>query len=339
MNDDKMENCNSRDNYLLFEDIVCEVFKKSGYSVSTGRRFDNYLWDCIAETEEEKYFIEVKFLVGHRGDMPGQVREKITRLTTLAKGEGRVVLVVAGTVDEALKRNYLEKNDIILLDLSNLLWVTQGHADIRNRLLAIIPYSVDEVEYVKPQIQLGWIEHEDNIKTLIQRLNSCTSGRNEAIEYEKICVDILKELFVDDISLWEPQKMSNGGLYRFDLICRIKLDKKSPFWYIVEHGFNSYYVVFEFKNYTKKISQKEIYTTEKYLYAKSLRNVAIMLTTQGADENAKCAVKGCLRESGKLIIVLNREDIETMLRMKADEEDPSEHLLAILDNMLEELEK
>jgi hypothetical protein len=32
---------------------------------------------------------------------------------------------------------------------------------------------------------------------------------------------------------------------------------------------------------------------------KSLRNVVIMLTTQGADENAKCAVKGCLRESGK----------------------------------------
>lgn len=123
------------------------------------------------------------------------------------------------------------------------------------------------------------------------------------------------------------------------MLCRIKLNNISPFWYIVEHGFKSYYVVFEFKNYKDKISQKEIYSTEKYLYAKSLRNVAIMLTTKGADENAMWAARGCLRENGKLIIVLDGKDIEKMLRMKAQGEDPSDHILSILDIMLEDLEK
>lgn len=64
-----------------------------------------------------------------------------------------------------------------------------------------------------------------------------------------------------------------------------------------------------------------------------------MLTTKGADENAMWAARGCLRENGKLIIVLDGKDIEKMLRMKGQGEDPSDHILSILDIMLEDLEK
>ena len=39
--------------------------------------------------------------------------------------------------------------------------------------------------------------------------------------------------------------------------------------------------------------------TEKYLYEKSLRKVAIIVSRKGADTNAKKAARGSLRESGK----------------------------------------
>lgn len=48
--------------------------------------------------------------------------------------------------------------------------------------------------------------------------------------------------------------------------------------------------MFEFNNYTEKISQKEIYTTERYLYEKALRSVAIIVSRQGADANALSAM-------------------------------------------------
>ena len=64
-----------------------------------------------------------------------------------------------------------------------------------------------------------------------------------------------------------------------------------------------------------------------------------MVTTFGADKNAKWAAKGCLRENGKLIIILDKNDIIKMLEMKNDGEDPSNHLLSLLDKMLLDLEK
>ena len=98
-------------------------------------------------------------------------------------------------------------------------------------------------------------------------------------------------------------------------------------------------MVFEFKNYNNPITQKEIYTTEKYLYSKALRSVGIVISAHGYDENAFWAAKGCLRENGKLIMLLETEDLIEMNKMKVDQEDPSNYLLDKLDELLLELEK
>jgi hypothetical protein len=124
------------------------------------------------------------------------------------------------------------------------------------------------------------------------------------------------------------------------LVCRIKDNNNKTFWSIIEKYFNSKYIVFEFKNYKDKITQKEIYTTEKYLYAKALRSVAIVVTANGYDDNALWAAKGCLRENGKLIVLLDKKDLINMIDLVVDEnEDPSMYLLDKLDDLLLTLEK
>ncbi len=100
------------------------------------------------------------------------------------------------------------------------------------------------------------------------------------------------------------------------------------------HGFR-----FEFKNYSDKITQKEIYTTERYLYSKALRNVAIIIAKNGFDENSIWAAKGSLRENGKLILPITPDDLKQMLELKSKQEDPSECLLNKIDSFLAELEK
>lgn len=98
-------------------------------------------------------------------------------------------------------------------------------------------------------------------------------------------------------------------------------------------------MIFEFKNYSDKITQKEVYATEKYLYSKALRSVGIVVAANGYDDNAYWAAKGCLRENGKLIMLLETQDLITMNKMKLDQEDPSDYLLEKLDGILLELEK
>ena len=82
-----------------------------------------------------------------------------------------------------------------------------------------------------------------------------------------------------------------------------------------------------------------MYTTEKYLYEKALRKVAIIVSRKGADINAKKAARGSLRESGKLIICLSDENINKLINMKNNKEDPGDYLEGLLDDMLMDLEK
>lgn len=104
--------------------------------------------------------------------------------------------------------------------------------------------------------------------------------------------------------------------------------------------FSTKYIVFEFKNYEKPITQREIYTIEKYLYEKALRKVAIIISRKGADKHAKMAARGSLRESGKLIICLSDEDLKAMLQIKKEgEKTTGGYLEDILDDMLMRLEK
>lgn len=57
------------------------------------------------------------------------------------------------------------------------------------------------------------------------------------------------------------------------------------------------------------------------------------------DENAQKASRGSLREMGKVIIVLSDEDVNKLIDMKDNDENPSDYLQVLLDNMLIDLEK
>ena len=114
----------------------------------------------------------------------------------------------------------------------------------------------------------------------------CEAGRPFARSYEVLCRKLLENVFSEDLALWSEQQKSNNDLYRFDLLCRIKDENQKTFWSILERYFRSKYVIFEFKNYKEPITQKEVSTTEKYLYVKALRSVGIIIAAHGYDERA-----------------------------------------------------
>lgn len=173
-----------------------------------------------------------------------------------------------------------------MIDIANLLYAVQYNNELRNELIGGLSYAVDDIELQKGFIQIESLQHDDYTASLIEEMKLCEAGRPMARAYEILCRKLLENIFSEDLALWKEQQKSNKELYRFDLLCRIKDGNQKTFWSILEKYFNSKYVVFEFKNYKDPISQKEIYTTEKYLYSKALRSVGIIISAHGYEENA-----------------------------------------------------
>lgn len=171
---------------------------------------------------------------------------------------------------------------------------------------------------------------------IADKLRGIVSGSEDATKFEDVMIEALRFLFKEDLTAFKPQKKTDA-LHRFDLIARIA--SSDEFWLTLENHFRTKYVVFEFKNYSERITQKEIYSTEKYLYLPAMRSVAIIISTHGPNENAQSAARGALRENGKVILNLTVKDIIAMLTSKDEGANPNDTMTTILDDMLMKIER
>lgn len=115
-------------------------------------------------------------------------------------------------------------------------------------------------------------------------------------------------------------------MHEFDLAARVA--STDDFWVSLTRDFRARFIVFEFKNYKKPISQREVYTTEKYLYPLAMRSTAIIIARNGYDAGALKAAEGALRESGKVILMFSAKEICDMLKAKDKLGDAALNLLA-----------
>lgn len=320
-------------NIHKFEEVVGHIVSECGYAITTQYRAKEISFDLLAEKDGQQYCIEIKF--------SKITPSMITQICDLAKESNLLPILVSAFCIEPDKRISVQENypELVLVDIANLLYATQYTPELRNDLIASLSYSIDGIAPQEGFFRIESLRHDDYTASLIAEMNACQSGHPSFRTYEILCRKLLENIFAEDLALWKEQKQSNNDLYRFDLLCRIKDDNQKTFWSILERYFRSKYVIFEFKNHANPISQNEIYTTEKYLYAKALRAVGIMIAANGYSENARWAAKGCLRENGKLILLLDTQDLIEMNKLRAQHEDPSNYLLDKLDNLLLELEK
>ncbi len=288
------------------------------------------------------FLIEVKCFGGM--DVPSAPLERICVELAQQHEFGQSVLITPNCVSEQLKQDYLEKYRVAIWDVCNLLWLFRNSPEIRDAFIASLDYAVDKfapeppaLNLFAPVLEASGHSENANRREILEKL---PTGRLYAAEYERCCTDLLKYIFGDYLTLWKQQQSSSNGLYRFDLYCKIKEGVTQDFFDTVKHYFNTKYIVFEFKNYSDKITQAEIYTTEKYLYEKALRKVAIVISRKGIDDHALCAIKGVLRENGKLIIPLCDADLFRLIDIKEKgEQETASYLSDILDDLFLNLEK
>lgn len=359
-------NARHRDNVLrgyAFEDFVSDFLEY--YKVNAIR---DYVFEELGESrrfpEADFYFdnviVEVKSYSKKEFNF-SNLRMTLDRIKdTYPKEflENKVLLIIVGNiVDFEIKERYFSRyqeiGNIEIIDVRNLFYLVRHNDLLRKQLTSLLNFSTEDEEMLPPKFDNDNLKkifddskvavHKSNLNSqYISDLESWVpNGRENFLEFEELCFNVLKQLLDENLLIWDSQRTSNGRMYRFDLICKIKSESQHDFWNILKHHFETRYVIFEFKNYRDKITQNEIYTTEKYLYAKVLRSVAIMISPNGENENAAKAIRGTLRENGKLILSLSIEDLINMLKIENSENGskPSDYLSEKLDELLIDLEK
>lgn len=164
----------------MFENIIAKIFCEAGYDIKQDVQLEQRSGDIdiVAEKEGNSYCIEVKY---------SQLIEKAAgRIYTIGQSCGMTpILVTAFKIDEKKRSHYQEEYpDLILIDIANLLFAVQYRTELRNELIAILPFTVDDIEPQKGFVQFDSLQHDDYTNTLIQEMVLCEAGRPFARSYE-----------------------------------------------------------------------------------------------------------------------------------------------------------
>jgi hypothetical protein len=337
--------------YEGFERLVKTIFESNGFNVQIPFKEEGY--NFIITLDNTFAYVEVKL---YRSKLPklDLLRQAYLKLLSEKDNENaKLILVVSSYITPSLKAEIFKESGVIIWDAKTLFALAFDFStlyyDLENTLIRAFNGQLDDLsivdnDYTKTIIPsllnakstVKQKQTEDKGAKLCKELNALNSGRPDATNYENKCIEILKYLFDNntDLTLWEKQPTTDDGLHRFDLLCRIISSHENTFWTELAHDFHTRYVLFEFKNYTEKIKQGQIYTTEKYLFLTALRSVSFIIAKNGADDNAIKAAKGALKEAGKLIVILTSKEICEMLQLKDKGDEPAIIIREKIDEML-----
>ena len=315
-----------------FYKIIEEIFiKSSKIEIIENKAFGhNESYDFLIKYNDYNYAVEIKTITASFSKMQITYNSIMQKLDV--PNDYKKLLVLPINVSE----EYINKKsgiNYIVWTLDNLVNIISEIPE--DSIRKDLSKKLDNFARENLNITLNKDSNSDN-SNILQEYNSINKGGNGkiALQYEKVCMKIINAVFKDDIAK-EPIKLKTRmKKFEYDGISKLLFhnkDEQNDFFRIIENYFNCRYIVFEFKNYKKRITQKEILLTSKYLYKKALRTVAIIFTHEGVDKNGQFIIDGLIREEGKIIIVLNDKDIEKLLESS---EQKNKILNEKLDNLL-----
>ena len=288
--------------------------------------------DMILVHDGTDQIVPVEFKMFRWGnDWEQHVQDAISHLIDIIddKSVKRGILIVSRELgfDPGLEHHL---SNIEIWDIIKLRELAEGDESLAEALELLVSETIMDGQ---ADVQRPTGRNQGRGMMIVNDLRSTAPGKDGWREFEINCEKAIRLLFAADIVNITSQQRTNDSLNRMDLLGRIKTDRNS-FWSMVSQDFRSRYVVFDFKNYSESIGQEEIYTTERYLFEKGLRTVAIIISRSGAKISASKAAETTLRESGKFILIISLEDVFSML-MGFDKGEPPENILfERMDEML-----
>lgn len=273
-----------------FEDLACRILEANRFTIHPHFPRGDQGFDFTATLADEKWAIEVKYYRTARAQ-PTLIEAAATRLINngiqaLAR---KGMLVVSCYLQPELRIALEAKFNISFVDRIDLKMWSADSPSLSDQLDALLEVRAAEtpINEAPPRSRpilasqpLAPTELDLTGRQLCAELKSIKPGKTAATKYEKTCEKILKYLFPNHLEGWHRQQKTKDDLNHFDYICRIR--SNNEFWEFVTSHLQSRYALFEFKNYSEKITQGQILTTEKYLFERGLRKFALIMTRKGA---------------------------------------------------------
>lgn len=337
-----------------FESLVGEILTAEGFNIEgkdvrgmdSGRSVD-----LVVNWDKRSYICEIKTYRTRRAQL-SLIFSAASRLYMMCDEFTLPgILIVSCKIDKKVRDTIKDRFNVFLFDIEDIyLWGAKA-GGLSDRLAALLSIDSTEVESFDGRsveeilnnldVSLSSCDatYDDKVTStgfdLIDALKNISPGRDSWSEYEAICMKVLDFIFKDQLQGWYKQLTSADGVNRYDYVC--KISGTNDFWGFLTNHIRSRYIVFEFKNYSKAITQFQIITTEKYLLENASRKVAVILCRKGGDDNSKKMIQGAMRESGKLIMILDDDDLIKMINDRIEGRDASDHLGLLADNFLLQL--
>lgn len=169
------------------------------------------------------------------------------------------------------------------------------------------------------------------IDELIARLMSCPAGTAGWKEFEDVCVDVLRYLFVPPLAEPKIQPRTYSGIDRRDAVFPNRNSEAGSSWGLLLQELTARMVLFEFENYDNaETGKEEVDQTRNYL-TEPMGRLAIVVCSKPPNEAAHIRRNTVFSAEGKVILFLTRDHLKEMLFIKERGEDPADLIVDLVE--------
>ena len=266
--------------------------------------------DIICKYKNRNLIIETKMVAPL---IHSRILDYIHQIKSYTNIDKNSELVLAFPSELQPKYNeLLQKENIIIWDINKLANLFYDQLDlIRETKLYHLLYNASKIRKEKSQSE-KFIDELKNIKR----------GRNNWVEYQKLCVNIFEYLFTPPLAKPLYELSDSSRVNRRDIIIPNYADK--GFWKFIREKYFADYIVIDAKNLTKSIQKKEVLQISNYLKSFGTGLFGIITSRITPQNNAILTQREHWIAYNKLIIFLDDQDLIQMLIMKDKSESPED---------------
>lgn len=162
---------------------------------------------------------------------------------------------------------------------------------------------------------------------LIGKLLSCPVGKVGWSDFEDICTEVLKYVFVPPLSIPKIQPRTYSEIDRRDAVFPNRNFENTCIWGQLYNELKARMILVEFKNYDKtEIGKDEVNQVRNYL-TEPMGKLAILVCSKLPNEAAHIKRNSIFSEDGKIILFITKKELEEMIYIKERGEDPTDLIM------------
>jgi hypothetical protein len=221
-----------------------------------------------------------------------------------------------------LQREKSTSSERVLLDKEEVIQIARKEIQ---RIERFVKMKESSSASVRPSIR--YINPDaicPEAETLKSTLSAIPNGPKYAADYQKLMLEVLNFLFVPDLIDGQLEVRTIDGTERRDII--FTNDSDESFWDYIRNEHSSLLLMFEVKN-TNTIEIAHVNQTATYL-GDRLGHLGFILSRNPLEVSARKKIYSVYNDSNprKMILTLSDKDIEQMLEMKCQGEDPMRYI-------------